>query len=115
MNKTVFDPAAVAKLYDDLAPIYADFYPDYPAAVAKQGKDLWGVLSRLRPQIKSVFDCSCGIGTQIIGITQASGLKETCGADISPASVEKARMPAKSFNVTAEIAAVDIRRDQLWQ
>jgi SAM-dependent methyltransferase len=110
MNKTAFDPAAVAKLYDDLAPIYADFYPDYPAAVAKQGKDLWGALSSLRPQIKSVYDCSCGIGTQIIGIAQAGGLEKVHGADISPASIEKARANADKFSVNAEFSAGDMRQ-----
>ena len=55
---------------------------------------------------RTVLDCSCGIGTQAIGLA-LRGYK-VHGTDISPETVERARKEASSFGVTASFGVADL-------
>lgn len=105
-----FDSAAIAFLYDEIADVYADYYEDYDSAVKKQGADLSKILKdtfKIQPSAK-VLDCSCGIGTQAIGLA-LNGFSVT-GCDISPKSIDQARQNASRFKVPAEFKVADMRQ-----
>lgn len=55
-----------------------------------------------------VLDCSCGIGTQAIGLALRGHVVR--GTDLSPQSVDRARREAARFGVNAEFAVADMRR-----
>lgn len=108
MTDQKFNPVAVAKLYDDIADVYAGYYTDYDAAVRKQGHDLAGVLGRYNVAPgEHIFDCSCGIGTQAIGIA-LQGYKVSA-SDISPKSIEQAQSNARKFGVDITLSTGDMR------
>lgn len=55
--------------YDDLAGEYDLIFSDWDGEVGRQGEALDALLGReLGPRGLSVLDCSCGIGTQAIGL-----------------------------------------------
>ncbi len=59
------------------------------------------------PRPASVLDCSCGIGTQAIGLAK---LGYTVHAtDLSPAAVERAKREAASFGVSMAFGVADFR------
>lgn len=102
---TVFDPKSVAKLYDDIADVYSSYYADYAAAVKKQGQDLAALIPHKGGR---VLDCSCGVGTQAIGLALQGFAVEGC--DISPKSVEQAKRHAQQFGVpNLPFRAADMR------
>lgn len=106
---TSFDPKATAKLYDDIADVYSSYYADYAAAVKKQGQDLAAVIrARVNAEKPHVLDCSCGVGTQAIGLA-LQGFA-VAGCDISPKSVEQAERHAAQFGVKGlPFRAADMR------
>jgi len=61
-----------------------------------------------RPHARDVLDCSCGIGTQAIGIALHG--HRVKGTDLSPASLARAEREAASFGVPLETAVADMRR-----
>ncbi len=109
MKKTIkYDPVAIATLYDDIAAIYADYYEDYNEAIRKQGADLAKVIQTQGIYNNAkILDCSCGIGTQAIGLA-LEGFNVS-GCDISPGSIKKAEENAKSKFVDIPFKTVDMR------
>lgn len=92
------------QFYDDLADSYAFIFPDWKAAVERQGN----IISKLigEPPLK-VLDCSCGIGTQAIGLAK---LDYTVHAtDISSKEVEKAKEAADEMGVDLTFGVADFR------
>lgn len=107
-EKLEYNADQIASLYDELAPVYADFYSDYDDAVRKQGKDLAKVLKQYGVDPESrVLDCSAGIGTQAIGLSRQGYLMSAC--DISPLSMEQAQQNAASFGENISLAVSDMR------
>lgn len=93
-----FDPVSVAELYDDIADVYSSYYADYAGAVQKQGKDLSNIIrGHIDTKMPRVLDCSCGIGTQAIGMRLNGCVVSGC--DISPKSIDQARQNAGKFGV----------------
>ena len=80
--------------YDDLAPFYHLIYPDWEKSIAQQGGQLDAMIRELCGDAKIVLDVSCGIGTQVLGLTQA-GYKVT-GSDLSIREIERARIEASN-------------------
>jgi hypothetical protein len=56
---------SVAHFYDELADDYHLIYSDWDASIRRQGDDLDALIGQDRA---AVLDCSCGIGTQAIGL-----------------------------------------------
>ena len=54
-----------------------------------------------------LLDCSCGIGTQAIGLALRG--HDVVASDLSPAAVERARVEATSFGVTLDVRVADMR------
>lgn len=94
--------------YDGLAADYHLVYGDqWDAAVARQGASLAGVIRDARPEAVTVLDCSCGIGTQAIGL--AYERFRVTGTDISATSISRARAEAHRWGVPVEFGVADFR------
>src|SRR3712207_9386386 len=92
----MYDP--VIQFYDRLASDYHLIFADWKQAVLRQGQILDALIrAEVSQPVQSVLDCSCGIGTQAIGL--ALRAYRVHATDLSPAAVERARREATSFGV----------------
>ncbi|MGP2441047.1 class I SAM-dependent methyltransferase [Streptomyces sp. JW3] len=96
---------SVAGFYDGLADDYHLIYPDWDASVRRQGEALDTLIGPDRP---TVLDCSCGIGTQAIGLA-LRGHRVT-GTDLSPRAAARAAREAARRGLELRTAAADMRR-----
>jgi SAM-dependent methyltransferase len=111
MDRDTIDTASVRQdlLFDELAPSYDLLLGDWEQDLEAQGR----LLDRLfrthgdRP-ITTVLDCTCGIGTQCIGLAKL-GYRVT-GTDVSTRSVARAQREAERFGVSVDFRAADLRR-----
>ncbi|MFB7499761.1 class I SAM-dependent methyltransferase [Streptomyces sp. NPDC056161] len=95
----------VARFYDDFADDYHLIYADWDAGVRRQGNALHALLGR---DGAAVLDCSCGIGTQAIGLALRG--HQVTGTDLSPRAAARAAREAARRDVTLRTAAADMRR-----
>ena len=97
------------RFYDDLADDYHLNHADWSASVHRQGGVLDAVIRRhrVREDRLRLLDCSCGIGTQAIGLALRD--YEVTGTDLSPRSIERAREEAARFGVKIEFSVADMR------
>ena len=100
------DPS-VTKFYDDLAPVYHLIYHDWDEAIQRQSQALHELIQSLSPSARRILDCSCGIGTQAIGLSQLG--YEVEGQDVSPKAVERAKAEAAKRNAEIQFHTGDIR------
>jgi SAM-dependent methyltransferase len=102
-------PDSVRDFYDGLAGEYHLVYGDsWDAAVERQGAALDRLIRDAHgARAQDVLDCSCGIGTQAIGL--AGRGHRVVGSDISEVSVERARREAARFGVEVAFAVADFR------
>ena len=96
------------EFYEHLASDYHLVYADWRRSVERQGETLDRLIrAALGPPPRSVLDCTCGIGTQAIGLA-ARGYR-VHATDLSPAAVERARREAASFGVSLTFGVADLR------
>ncbi|MBR8642252.1 class I SAM-dependent methyltransferase [Streptomyces tuirus] len=96
---------SVAHFYDELADDYHLIYADWDASIRRQGNALDALIGRDRAV---VLDCSCGIGTQAIGLAlRGHGVT---GTDISPRAAARAAREAADRSLSLRTAAADMRR-----
>jgi len=98
---------SVRDFYDQLAADYHFVYHDWEAAIERQANSLDRLIRNLHPQAKALLDCSCGIGTQAIGLARL-GYRVT-GTDISERSLERARAEADRRGADVSFAVCDFR------
>src|SRR5262249_46393233 len=99
----------VARFYDAISEDYhflmgpcRDVVPRYGPALPEVLRERLG-----RSGPFDVLDCSCGIGTQAIGLAlQGNRVRAT---DLSPVSVTRAAEEAASFGVELETGVADMR------
>ncbi|MEU9946589.1 class I SAM-dependent methyltransferase [Streptomyces lavendulae] len=96
---------SVARFYDELADDYHLIYSDWDASIRRQGDALDALIGQDRA---AVLDCSCGIGTQAIGLA-LRGHRVT-GTDISPRAAARAALEAARRSLSLRTAAADMRR-----
>ncbi|MFD7554488.1 class I SAM-dependent methyltransferase [Streptomyces sp. NPDC059835] len=96
---------SLADFYDDLADDYHLIYSDWEASIRRQGDALDALIGQDRA---AVLDCSCGIGTQAIGLAR-HGHRVT-GTDISPRAAARAAREAAHRCLGLRTAAADMRR-----
>lgn len=95
--------------YDGLAEDYHLLYEDWPAAMRRQAAALDGLIVRgLGGGRKRVLDCTCGIGTQALGLAKRG--HDVVGTDLSPAAVDRARREARARGLAARFEVADVRR-----
>ncbi|MCX5112543.1 class I SAM-dependent methyltransferase [Streptomyces sp. NBC_00378] len=95
----------VAHFYDELADDYHLIYSDWDASVRRQGGALDALIGQDRA---AVLDCSCGIGTQAIGLA-LHGHRVT-GTDLSPRAAARAACEAARRSLSLCTAVADMRR-----
>lgn len=107
---------SVAGFYDGLAEAYHLLFADWDASVRRQGEILdqlivgqLGAVPGLSPGAASrrVLDCSCGIGTQAIGLALRG--YRVHGTDLSPAAVARAQREAERLGATLTTEVADLR------
>ncbi|MFF9077218.1 class I SAM-dependent methyltransferase [Streptomyces sp. NPDC014735] len=96
---------SVAHFYDELADDYHLIYSDWDASVRRQGGALDALIGQDRA---AVLDCSCGIGTQAIGLA-LRGHRVT-GTDLSPRAAARAAREAARRSLSLRTAVADMRR-----
>ncbi|MFC2042124.1 class I SAM-dependent methyltransferase, partial [Chloroflexota bacterium] len=101
-------PKSAQRFYDQLSSEYHLIFADWRKSVRWHG-DVLDKIIREKAGIthRTVLDCSCGIGTQAIGLA-LRGYK-VHGTDNSPEAIERARKEASSFGVTASFGVADLR------
>jgi SAM-dependent methyltransferase len=95
--------------YDDLADDYDALHADWPRSVRLQGEVLDALIRReLGDAPQRVLDCSCGIGTQAIGLALRG--HDVLATDLSPASVGRAAREAAAMGAELETGVADFTR-----
>lgn len=99
----------VETFYDRLANDYHLVYADWRQSVRRQGDVLDALIrSQLGGSTRRILDCSCGIGTQAIGLAlHGHALHAT---DISAESIDRAKREALSFDVNITFDVADMRK-----
>ena len=98
---------SVGDFYDGFATDYHLVYEDWNAAVERQGAALDRLIRAIHKNPIDVLDCSCGIGTQAIGLARLGYRVQ--GTDISERSLERARIEAARRGVDISFAVCDFR------
>ena len=101
---------SVIEFYDRLSREYRDNMGwDWESAVREEGTTLHRFLvnemGRSGPY--TLLDCTCGIGTQAIGLALLG--HQVHASDLSPVSVERARREAAGFGVSMNLGVADFR------
>ncbi|MGW2559738.1 class I SAM-dependent methyltransferase [Streptomyces sp. NPDC001514] len=101
--------ARARHFYDDLAADYDLMYADWDASITRQAEALDALIAEaLGPGVPyDVLDCSCGIGTQALGLA-ARGHRVT-GTDLSPAAAARAGREAAARCLLLATGAADMR------
>ena len=96
------------EFYDDLAADYHLMFRDWWASATWQGGVLTGLLRRhgIDPPA-TVYDCTCGIGTQALPLA-AAGFRVT-GSDLSESAVARARTAARERGIDVRLTVADLR------
>ncbi len=100
----------VIDFYDGLSPEYRDNMGwDWDAAVRKEGAALNRFIAKLLgpKDTYSLLDCSCGIGTQAIGLALQG--YQVHATDLSPGSIECASEEAARLGVSMTFGVADFR------
>lgn len=100
---------SILQFYDQLAASYHLIFANWRETVLRQGEVLDRLIRRQlgdkRPL--TILDCSCGIGTQAIGLA----LREyrVHATDLSPAQIERAKQEADTFGARLTFSIADMR------
>lgn len=97
--------SSVRDFYDSLAPDYHRIFADWDASMARQAAALGALMG---PGPHRVLDCSCGIGTQAIGLALAG--HRVVGSDLSPVAATRAAREAAARGALLPTVAADMRR-----
>ncbi|HTB35106.1 MAG TPA: methyltransferase domain-containing protein [bacterium] len=98
---------AVKKTYDSLASGYHQMFGDWHASVRQQGRTLDGLLKKMGHAAggASILDCSCGIGTQAIGLALLG--HRVHATDLSPKAVQVAKRHAREMGAKLGFGVAD--------
>lgn len=99
---------SVRAFYDGLAADYHLIFGDWWSSVLHQGRIIEALLGSvgIEPPA-SVLDCSCGIGTQALGLAHRG--YRVVGSDLSIAAVERARQTAQARQLSVSFTVADMR------
>lgn len=102
------------KFYDELSQDYRLIFDDWSKTVEEQGVILDNIIKKYSSvKNPTILDCSCGIGTQCLGLAQL-GYKVTA-TDLSPKAVELAKEEAdkRGLNITFNVADFTKLKEQV--
>ncbi|MDE2736203.1 MAG: class I SAM-dependent methyltransferase [Gemmatimonadota bacterium] len=99
---------SVERFYDDLAADYHCVYADWESGIERQASVLDQLIQcESSASVPVVLDCSCGIGTQAIGLAQRG--YNVFASDLSPRAVARAESEAAKRGLNVRFAVADIR------
>lgn len=99
----------VREFYDELASDYHLIFADWDASMTHQAEVLDKLIDRhLGTGSRRVLDCSCGIGTQAVGLALRG--HDIVGSDLSPVAAARAAVEAAARGARLPTAAADMRR-----
>jgi glycine/sarcosine N-methyltransferase len=99
---------SVVEFYDGLAADYHLIYADHwEESLRHQGRVLDQIIRSVLPGKRDVLDCSCGVGTQAIGLSLLG--HRVTGSDISSRSLQRAADTAAQFGVPLAVTTADFR------
>ncbi len=99
---------SVKEFYDALAADYHRVYTDWESAIERQASVLDPLIQyKSSASVPVVLDCSCGIGTQAIGLAQRG--YEVFASDLSPEAVKRAKAEADQRGLNMRFAVADVR------
>ena len=99
---------STSAFYDELSGYYHLIFADWPASIDRQAGALDSIIrSEGGPEPHTILDCSCGIGTQSLGLA-ARGYEVTA-SDLSHAAVERARLEARQRDLSLQVSVADMR------
>jgi SAM-dependent methyltransferase len=98
------------RFYDQLASHYHLMFKDFVGELPHQGRVLNRVIRKYYPGKGklSLLDCSCGIGTQALGLARYS--YQIHATDLSPKAVQEARRRAKQLGLSLTFGVADFRK-----
>lgn len=105
---------SAAEFYDRLACDYHLIFEDWDASIKMQAKILDAMIqsrTKQSPANTCLLDCSCGIGTQAIGLSLL-GYK-THASDLSPNAIERAKAEANRLGAKIFFSVADFRKINL--
>ncbi|MGA2085838.1 MAG: methyltransferase domain-containing protein [Terracidiphilus sp.] len=97
----------ILDFYQELADFYHLIFEDWESAIARQAKILDNLLiaAGAGSPLK-ILDCSCGIGTQAIGLAGMG--HQVVASDLSEAAVHRARREARQRGLTVSFYVSDM-------
>ena len=96
------------RFYDALASDYDLIFADWQASVRRQAEILDRIIrGHLAAWPLAVLDCTCGIGTQAIGLALRG--YRVHATDLSAAAVERAQREAAAAGATLKFGIADVR------
>ncbi|WP_426671548.1 class I SAM-dependent DNA methyltransferase [Mucilaginibacter sp. McL0603] len=99
----------VKTFYDELSADYHLNFGNWDEAIANQAKILDKIIKEYaNGSAQTLLDCSCGIGTQAIGLAQM-GYTVTA-SDLSPLAIKRAEEEALKRNVSIHFKVADFLR-----
>lgn len=97
------------KFYDKLSADYHLIFGNWDNAIKRQSKILDNIIQQYsKNDSKTLLDCSCGIGTQAIGLAKL-GYK-VHATDLSPKAIERAKVEAEKRNITISLGVADFKK-----
>lgn len=97
-----------ASFYNDLADNYHLIFEDWDRSIERQAGVIGPLLNaRLGPGPQKVLDCTCGIGTQTIGLARMG--HSVIASDVSSATVSRAKREIGNRGLTARFYVADMR------
>jgi len=103
---SVSTPVNAREFYDSLAETYDLFYRDWDEEITRQAQAILELLPDFAGSVPRLLDCSCGIGTQALGL--ASG-RHVVATDLSLAAVNRARVESLERKLALAFAVADMR------
>jgi 2-polyprenyl-3-methyl-5-hydroxy-6-metoxy-1,4-benzoquinol methylase len=99
---------SIEAFYDSFANYYHLIFEDWNDECEYQGERLSAIIEdNLKVSDPTIFDVTCGIGTQIIGLAKRGA--RVRGTDISAAAVERAHREAQARGLEIELSVSDVR------
>lgn len=99
---------SVLQFYQRLASQYHLIFADWAKSIERQGNALDRLLrTQFEEPPLRVLDCSCGIGTQALGLAERGYAVHA--TDLSPAAVERAAQEAAKMGIPLTVGVADFR------
>lgn len=99
-----------SRFYDEFAAHYHLIFEDWEASMTRQAAAIRAILQHAGASGSgvNVLDCSCGIGTQSLGLAKLG--YHVTGSDLSAGAIQRARAEAASRELDVDFYVADMRR-----